>query len=431
MLRPRQLRPATLIEKGSKGAFCCALLLTAGCALEAGSPQEGVGTAEQKIAGGILAPDDPAIVGLEGAGKIGCTGVLVSPRVVLTAAHCLDGDVIRAVLFGSSADGGDTIGVLRGWKHPDHQTHSANHDLGLLLLDAPSDVPPLPLNHEPLTSANAGAHVRIVGFGQTGMDDTAAPRKRQGTSILASVSPSTLTIEPSPARPCVGDSGGPVLQTRGEREVIVGIVSKGAATGADRAEAARVDAALEGFLRPLLAMIEATSGELGDPCALDDNCGAGLCLSPEDAPSFAYCSRPCATSADCLPDMECAPEGPDRHVCRYDGPSPGALGAPCQDHGGCEFGLCAVFAADAPAICSALCFPEDERTCPHGGECTLIPGTDGTFGCAIREEEGAPEGGCSCATPPGARESGDGVVTFCWAALTAAWIRRKGGGRRE
>jgi len=431
MLRPRQLRPATLIAKGSRGAWRCALLFIAGCALEAGSPQEAVETAELEISGGILAPDDPAIVGLEGAGTIGCTGVLVSPRVVLTAAHCLDEDVIRAVLFGSSADGGNRTGVLRGWKHPDHEMNSADHDLGLLLLDAPSDVPPLPLNHERLDGADAGARVRIVGFGQTGMEDTAAPRKRLGTAILAGVSPTTLTIEPAPARPCVGDSGGSVLQTRGEREVIVGVVSKGDALSADRAEAARVDAELEGFLLPLLAMIEATSGELGAPCALDDNCSAGLCLSPEDAPSFAYCSRPCATFADCPPDMACAPEGSERRVCRYDGPSPGALGAPCQDHGACELGLCAAFAADAPAICSALCFPEDEGTCPHGGACTRIPGTDGIFGCAVREEEVAPEGGGSCAAAPGSRESGRGIVALCWAALTAARLRCRRAGRGQ
>lgn len=419
-----------MIGEGSRGAWRYALLLTAGCALEAGSPQEGVGTAEQEIADGTLALDDPAIVGLEGAGTIGCTGVLVSHRVVLTAAHCLDGDVIRAVLFGSSADGGNRTGVLRGWTHPDHQMNSANHDLGLLLLDAPSDVPPLPLNHDSLTGADAGDRVRIVGFGQTGPDDTAAPRKRQGTSTLAGVSPSTLSIAPFPARPGIGDSGGPVLQTRGERERIIGVVSKGDALSADRAEAARVDAELEGFLLPLLAMIEAISGEIGDPCALADNCSAGLCLSPEDAPSFAYCSRPCATSADCPPDMACAPEGSERHVCQYDGPSPGALGAPCQDHGACEFGLCAAFAADAPAICSALCFPEDQGTCPHGGACTLIPGTDGTFGCAVSEEARALEGGCSCTTPPGSRESGHGMVTLWWAALTAAWLRCKRAGRR-
>ena len=66
-----------------------ALALVVGCG---GSPLERVGSGSSAIVGGEEDPGDPAVVAIYAASSAGsalCTGEVIAPRVVLTAAHCI------------------------------------------------------------------------------------------------------------------------------------------------------------------------------------------------------------------------------------------------------------------------------------------------------------------------------------------------------
>lgn len=403
-----------------------ALVLSLGpsCSLP-GEPQESVSSLDQSVTNGTVATDDPAVVGLVADGRIGCTGVLVAPRVALTAAHCVSrGTPVDRVLVGQSADEGSYVDILRAWIHPSYEVGGSDHDLGVLLLRDPIGVAAVPLNEEPLTAADVGRDIRVVGFGAVSADDVSEPRKRQGTAVVGSVSPLILSLEPSPSQPCSGDSGGPALWSVNGEQVVVGIISHGDTECTQYAHVVRVDAHLDEFVRPLMARIGATSGATGDSCIVPSNCASDLCLAPSDAPSFSYCSRECGDSKECAPGMKCeelSAGGSTRRVCQFIGPSPGAIGAPCADHTDCEFGMCESF-TEAPAkTCGALCFPEDTDSCPHGGVCTPVAGAGDVFGCSLDPAENAPlEPSNGCGVARASRRSdlgGDVLLLGCAVAL--------------
>ncbi|XYH97889.1 trypsin-like serine protease [Sorangium sp. So ce1128] len=376
--------------------------------------------ARQEVIDGTPATEDVAVVGIAAGGEIGCTGVLIRPRVALTAAHCLAGHRPDTALVGLSAAEGVHVGIARAWPSPDHRAGAAEHDIGLLLLSKPLDVAPIPVRAHPLTDEDAGRSVRFVGFGREDPEERGDARRMQGTAVLGELGALTFSLTPAPSSACSGDSGGPVLGEGGGGEVLLGVISRGDEACAERASAVRVDAHLGGFIEPLLAAIEQTGGQAGEPCVEPGNCASGLCVSPEDAPSFPYCSRACGGPADCPASMRCEGGAPGTAQCRYARPSPGAIGAPCDRDEACEFGMCARFDGELDgeeiATCSALCFPEDPEPCPRGGVCSPTVGAAGAHGC--KYEAPAPlaaVGGCAAGrSPPGAGSGG------CWLALVEA-----------
>jgi hypothetical protein len=78
-------------------ALATAIALGA-CAVDRAEP----GRTEAPITSGTPTEGDPSVVGISGSGTILCTGVVIGPRLVLTAAHCLVGAGERAVWVGSS-----------------------------------------------------------------------------------------------------------------------------------------------------------------------------------------------------------------------------------------------------------------------------------------------------------------------------------------
>lgn len=316
------------------------------------------------ILAGVDDDVDPGVVGLVFAGKIACSGTLVGPRIVLTAAHCMTARTPEAVFFGPSlAIGGEQIAVADVRIHPDFDATAFDHDLALVLLTRAASVTPWPIVTSPLDDSWIGRSVRIVGFGTSDRTAATAGRKREGTATVESIGALEFRIAPAPARTCTGDSGGPAFVDVGGVEHLVGVTSSGDPGCLMDAVEARVDLDAAGFIQAYADETAAGAARLGERCFYDEHCATGRCAAPVQPPAFRYCTRACGDAGDCAPGMTCAGD------CRWPAPEPGAEGAPCTGAGDCAVSECARAHADDERVCANRCFPENDMACPDGQVC--------------------------------------------------------------
>src|SRR5438105_4038256 len=153
-----------------------------------------------------------------------CSGTLVAPDLVLTAAHCLDARGYN-VYFGTTRVAADPGFIFetnadRAIPHPQWDPSGEGFDIGLLHLAQRVPIAPLPI----ATAAPAqGTAVELVGWGVTAANTQDADVKRAVASTVISLDSLTLTIGDSAANTCYGDSGGPALAAG----TIVGVTSFG------------------------------------------------------------------------------------------------------------------------------------------------------------------------------------------------------------
>jgi len=173
-----------------------------------------------------------AILGPEGA----CSGTLIGPRLVVTAAHCLQAGGTYRVRFLDQAFRGRNVAVQAVARHPEFVRIDgfSPNDVGLVALKAP--LPPF-MHPVALGSTGwfgGGEDSLIAGFGSTEVRRSKAGVLRE-TMLRAHEPPVSgrgfrgLTGEVGgPDRGmCVGDSGGPVFRGKGESLVLIGILKGG------------------------------------------------------------------------------------------------------------------------------------------------------------------------------------------------------------
>ena len=304
------------------------LLTLAGCTGAAMDPA----VVGQEIIGGTTDTADSAVVllymtvpGQQGGAL--CTGEVISPHVVLTAAHCTGGEdpsVTNAtwrVFLGndfSTATAADMLAVKEAHYNPSFSINNlpGGNDVGVAIMQnaLPSTIVPLAYNRAPMDSFD-GQPVRFVGYGlDNGTAQTGAGVKRTTTTTLADHTALLLHFIDGTHETCNGDSGGPAFMTLGGKETIVGLTSYGDVNCTAGGYDTRVDAMaawIDGYVQkadpgfgttggnqppsstppspsggtqtpptssaPPLPPSAAGSGGVGASCGSDNDCQSHLC----------------------------------------------------------------------------------------------------------------------------------------------------------
>lgn len=194
------------------------------------------------MVGGAAADKDgigSSVVTVIGSRGNFCSGALIAPDIVLTAAHCVpQGATYKIVIPGETPP--RLIDVKRVATHPQFNTqgiaaHRASADVALLQTSEPLNrVRSIASTATPLTPIAAGNRFTVAGIGVTVHGDGKSGGTVRSAQLVATSKPGTLQIrlvDPATGNTtpglgaCTGDSGGPVFEDQNGRNVIIGVVS--------------------------------------------------------------------------------------------------------------------------------------------------------------------------------------------------------------
>lgn len=192
-----------------------------------------VSPASAAIVGGSEDPEHSEVAALLWEGERLCSATLIGPRVLITAAHCLDGfdavaTEIEAVFAADPAAAPAQARVsLQGIERFEPGASDFPSDLARLTLVAVAPGVPGPWNVEPLLDEHIGLPLTVVGFGRTANDDDAPPVRRAAEVGLDDWNEALLFWAGDGAGACHGDSGGAVFGDLGQGPILLGIVEGG------------------------------------------------------------------------------------------------------------------------------------------------------------------------------------------------------------
>ena len=210
------------------------LRITAGAAMLAFAPAHAI------VGGGAPSAEGVgrSVVTIVGSRGNFCTGALIAPRVVLTAAHCVQpGADYKIVEYGAGQP--QLQDVRKVAIHPAFRmeamtAHRATADIALLQLEMPPSGKAPSILGAPNIPIMAGGRFTIAGIGVTVRGDGKSGGTVRVAGLVATGKPGTLQIrlvDPvgqgtrDGMGACTGDSGGPVFEDKQGGPAIIGVIS--------------------------------------------------------------------------------------------------------------------------------------------------------------------------------------------------------------
>jgi secreted trypsin-like serine protease len=207
-----------------------------GCAADAmtETSEDEMGSTSSSIVGGTTTSAFPAVGALTRSGSPFCTGTVVAPRVVVTAAHCLAGaraSSLRFAIGPNAFSPSAALRITRVTAHPGYDPNQLINDIGVVVLAEDAPVTPIPMNTTAFDASWVGRSLTFVGYGVTsGITQSGGGVKRQVAIPIAQIGSSQFAYTGS-KNTCFGDSGGPALtQDAQGATVLAGVTSYGDAT---------------------------------------------------------------------------------------------------------------------------------------------------------------------------------------------------------
>ena len=226
---------AMSIARGIAAAMKILARIIVGLALLAVTPANAI------VGGGAPSAEGVgrSVVTIVGSRGNFCTGALIAPKIVLTAAHCVQpGADYKIVEYGAdkqpSLQDVKSVAIHPGFNMQAMLAHRATADVALLQLSSPARGKTPSTLGLPNIPILVGSRFTIAGIGVTVRGDGKSGGTIRAAGLIATGKPGSLQIRlVDPVNQgrsdglgaCTGDSGGPVFEDKQTSPAIIGVVS--------------------------------------------------------------------------------------------------------------------------------------------------------------------------------------------------------------